>query len=286
VQGPIGTQQPWPLFTSGAVHPPEVLGKFEASDPTVPSPQAWAQQKSPEAGSAVVLATYGKPSVLAGEQTPPAVVAKDPPPQGPGLLQVTVTVPVVKFASQAEASRPSDSVKVMTSSVVAPVAGHVKIVWFVVPASLLFGSVCPFGELSVPPVVVHVKERAPGFGPVAPATRTSDWPSAMTALTGTPWFGKNAVLPAVPESFTLRPASSEMFVGFATIEFQTGQLLVVALTRMLPESRPWLTTHCMLTATVVVVRFTTEMFCVLVASAAGNEQVDLPSSVVADSVSW
>src|SRR5580704_1214319 len=90
--------------------------------------------------------------------------------------------------------------------------------------------------------------------------------------------GRIAVLPTVPPSSTLAPAASVRSTGFATIVFQTGQLVATPLIATDPESRPWLTVHCSATATLVVVRLSTVMGPTL------ELHVMVPSSLVAVSV--
>ena len=172
--------------------------------------------------------------------------------------QFTVTLPVVKLVSQPPPAGIGPSVSDIVTVNVPGTGGHVKIVWFSLPASLLFGSFVPVALLSDPPVVDQWNASIPGSGAVAPPMSTSDWPTPMfdgTAVAP----GRIAVLPTVPLSFTLAPASSVTSTGFATIVFQTGQLVAIPLMASDPESRPWFTVHCMATATLVVVRLTTVM---------------------------
>lgn len=123
---------------------------------------------------------------------------------------------------------------------------------------MLFGSFVPVALLSEPPVVDQLKAISPGFGAVAPPMSTSDWPTSMSAGTGVV-PGRMAVLPTVPPSSTLRPASTVTLTGFATIVFHTGQLVAVPLMASDPASWPWFTVHCRATATLVVVRLATVM---------------------------
>src|SRR5580700_8986925 len=109
---------------------------------------------------------------------------------------------------------------------------------------------------------------------------TACWPSLITPRMLAAGL-KATLVPGVPLSLTLVPLRT-MFSGFATIVFHTGQLLCVALTRTEPESRPWMLTHCMFTLTTVVVRLMTLMLLVSGSPWAGNEQMSLPSSDIAE----